>query len=401
MRYKRLQFEGLIKVFVVLAGLTFGMLLTLSIGGYFYAKAQPDSISSMTGLASSVESDFFKDMIVMELPQVTQKKDKGFTFSAGNVMNFLLQFFTGIDPENPKSLLASEVYGLANEQAFLLNSGQATDRNEPPKDYTPGKAVLEPEDDQSKEHEQEQGVETAAENESADDAEPQDKTDSTGEDKIKVFAYSSHNRESWIPELEEADSPDQAYDSEVNVTLLSSRLSERMNNSGIGAASTDVDYASTVTEYNWNFSYKYSLQTVREATAVYPELEYYIDIHRDSQNREYTTTNIDGLDYAQIYFVIGHKNPNWQKNEAFASALHELLEQRYPGISRGVWGKSANTGHAEYNQSISPNSILVEVGGVENTLEESYRTIDVLSEVLADYFWENQALKAETKPKEE
>lgn len=108
---------------------------------------------------------------------------------------------------------------------------------------------------------------------------------------------------------------------------------------------------------------------------------------------------IDNVDYAQVFFIVGHRNPGWQQNEKFASSIHERMEERYPGISRGVWGKSASTGHAEYNQSVSPNSILIEVGGPENTLEESYRTIDVLAEVIAEYILEAEKVDAPVQSK--
>src|SRR5699024_10168702 len=131
---------------------------------------------------------------------------------------------------------------------------------------------------------------------------------------------------------------------------------------GVGATNSTTDYSTSVPDFNYNFSYKYSQSTVREAFSSHPDLEYFFDIHRDSQTRDLTTTTIDGVEYAQLYFIIGQKNPNWQKNEAFATEIHSRIEEKYPGLSRGIWGKTASTGHAEYNQSISPNSILVEVG---------------------------------------
>ena len=38
-----------------------------------------------------------------------------------------------------------------------------------------------------------------------------------------------------------------------------------------------------------------------------------------------------------------------------------------------------------YNQDISPNSILIEVGGVDNTIEEVYNTMNALADILNKY----------------
>ncbi|MNI80700.1 Stage II sporulation protein P (SpoIIP) [compost metagenome] len=91
-----------------------------------------------------------------------------------------------------------------------------------------------------------------------------------------------------------------------------------------------------------------------------------------------------------MYFIIGHANKNWRKNEEFASSIHERMEKTYPGISRGIWGKTSSQGNGEYNQSLSPGSILIEIGGIDNTEEELGRTAKVLAGILADIYWEGQ-----------
>ncbi|WP_425489437.1 stage II sporulation protein P [Geomicrobium halophilum] len=37
------------------------------------------------------------------------------------------------------------------------------------------------------------------------------------------------------------------------------------------------------------------------------------------------------------------------------------------------------------NEDLSPNSMLIEFGGVENTLQEMYRSADAVAEVLQAY----------------
>lgn len=167
-------------------------------------------------------------------------------------------------------------------------------------------------------------------------------------------------------------------------------MKERLEANGIGTLHDKSDYQSTVEGYNYNYSYKYSRETVKAAMANHDGLDYLIDIHRDSQRYNKTTATINGLTYAKVYFIIGHGNENWRENEAFASKINEKLEASYPGISRGIWGKSADQGNGEYNQSLSPNSILIEVGGIDNTREELQRTAEILADIIAEVYWQEQ-----------
>ncbi|MGG1608238.1 stage II sporulation protein P, partial [Bacillus wiedmannii] len=41
-----------------------------------------------------------------------------------------------------------------------------------------------------------------------------------------------------------------------------------------------------------------------------------------------------------------------------------------------------------YNQDLSGQAILIEVGGVDNTEEELNRSIDVLAKAFGEYFWQ-------------
>lgn len=194
--------------------------------------------------------------------------------------------------------------------------------------------------------------------------------------------YHTHNRESYFPELKEGAKD--ASSKTVNVTLVGKRLAASLEKLGMPSIHQTTDYPTKVQKFNYAYSYKYSKQTVVEALKEHKELTYLFDIHRDSQRRDKTTVEINGKEYAKILFVIGERNPNWKENKEFADKLHEALNAKFPGISRGILSKGPGTGNAEYNQSLSPRSLVVEMGGVDNTLEESYRTADALASVMKD-----------------
>lgn len=197
----------------------------------------------------------------------------------------------------------------------------------------------------------------------------------------RVFIYHTHSREGWHGE--EYASDKNANSKEINITLLGEKLGEELAARGIGSIVSTTDYATKAPGYEWAYSYKFSRKSVKEVLAANQNIEMVFDLHRDSQPRKYTTTTINGVDYAQVYFIIGKRNENWEKNEAFAEKLNKKIEELYPGLSRGIWGKNANSGNGEYNQSLHEKNVLIEVGGVDNTLEENYRTIKALAHVIA------------------
>ena len=65
--------------------------------------------------------------------------------------------------------------------------------------------------------------------------------------------------------------------------------------------------------------------------------------------------------------------------------LSSLIESKYPGLSRGVYKKEGPGVNGIYNQDISSNVMLIELGGVDNTISEVVNTVNALTDVLSTY----------------
>ena len=113
-----------------------------------------------------------------------------------------------------------------------------------------------------------------------------------------------------------------------------------------------------------------------------------LDIHRDSIKREKTTTQFNGTTYARMSFVVGAEHANYKLNEAFAKAISNEVNGMVPEISKGVLQKTRDTGNGVYNQDLSSRSLVVELGGIENTEEEINRTIAILTKAISNFFEE-------------
>jgi stage II sporulation protein P len=324
------------------------------------ALAQTGPSPQANGIAANLPSQLFVDVVRSQL----DKPSKTPIVRASSAAKTLFRLITGIEWGDPATLLVEGLPHMGEERTILFHqaSGVVVNNQRTPKDYVPPKVAI---------------------SATAQPATPEPTP--TISSKNVVFIYHSHNRESYLPELKNTTNLDSAFSDKVNVTAVGARLGAALRAKGIGAVVSREDYRASEPAFNYINSYRYSLKTIKQAMASNHTLNYFIDIHRDSQRKPYTTVNIKGQNYAQVYFIIGYRNAHWKQNEQFAKQIHQRLERRYPGLSRGVWGK--NTGNAEYNQSVSPNSILIEVGGPENTLQECYRTADVLGDVIAEMIW--------------
>ena len=139
--------------------------------------------------------------------------------------------------------------------------------------------------------------------------------------------------------------------------------------------------------YNLNYSnsYKASRYYINIAMNKYNGIKYLFDIHRDSCDKSITTLDYDNKKYAKILFVIGTDNNNMNKNEENAKKLNEILNNKVPNITRGLMYHGGKGYNGIYNQDVSENTFLVEVGSEENTKEEVINTINILSESIIQY----------------
>lgn len=209
-------------------------------------------------------------------------------------------------------------------------------------------------------------------------------------DEPTVFLYSSHNRESFLPHLPDETNSDLAYHEDVNITKVSERIAQSLAANGIGAKVDDTDIMNVLHEKGWSYpkSYDASRPVVEEALANNKQIKYAFDIHRDALPRGKTVKEINETNYATILFVIGAENKQYEKNLALATEIHYKIEAAYPGLSKGIITKEGANSNGVYNQDLLETSVLMEVGGYENTLDEMYRTADVIADVFSELYFE-------------
>lgn len=200
-----------------------------------------------------------------------------------------------------------------------------------------------------------------------------------------VYIYHSHNRESFIPYFQNQVSPEKAYHATANITVVGRMLGLALEKRGVRAQVDATDIAKELEARGLDFtaSYEMSRELVLDAKKRNEDLAVFLDIHRDSLRKGSTTTRINGQEYARVLFVVGTGHENYEENVSFAEKLDTLLSSEYPGLSKGIILKDSTQGNGVYNQDISPESVIVEIGGVDNTLEELDRTAKALADVIS------------------
>ena len=196
-----------------------------------------------------------------------------------------------------------------------------------------------------------------------------------------VYLYNTHQLEEYKQENQES------YNVTPNVMMLSYIVREKLNDKGIPTIVEENDVSAFLQANNWSYasSYKVTKLLMEDAKTKNPTLKYFIDLHRDSVSKSISTATIAGKNYAKILFIIGLENPNYQENLTVTTTINNMLEEKYPGITRGIYKKEGKGVNGVYNQDFDKNTILFEVGGPENTIEEVLNTADAISTVLAEY----------------
>lgn len=171
-------------------------------------------------------------------------------------------------------------------------------------------------------------------------------------------------------------------DADMNMLAVGAEVARVLRAGGI-----NVIHDTTLHDYpDYNSSYSSARAAVQAYLQQYPTIRLVLDLHRDAiadnNNQLVTVGTAGGQRCAQLMMVVGtdgagNYHPNWQENLSLALKLSVLMEQENPGITRAV-----NLTKYRYNMDLSPGSLLVEVGGAGNTLQEALIAANALAQAI-------------------
>ncbi len=200
-----------------------------------------------------------------------------------------------------------------------------------------------------------------------------------------IYIYSTHSDEEYSYQKNDI------YNIVPNVKTASYILEDELERLGLFSLVETENTIDIVNKEGLKYyeSYKVSRRLLEQRKKENPSLVYFIDLHRDSVDKKATTVTIKDKTYAKVMFLLGLENPNYKENLKLMEAMNDYLDKNYKGLSRGIYKKEGEGVNGVYNQDFDANAFLIEVGGVDNTIEEVSNSLKVIANCIYNYINSN------------
>ena len=167
------------------------------------------------------------------------------------------------------------------------------------------------------------------------------------------------------------------------------RNAVKANHKVVEAPGSKIKQEITKILYEQGYILAYKFDTNEQG---HPTIKIALDVHRDAIQRDDGTrvkpvADIGGMKAAQVMIICGAdvdgNLPNFKQNLRFASRWQDKMESMFPGLTRPVLFD-----YRYYNQDLTTGSLLIEMGGHANTLEEAKYSGRLVGQALAALFAE-------------
>jgi stage II sporulation protein P len=194
--------------------------------------------------------------------------------------------------------------------------------------------------------------------------------------KPEILIYHSHTTESYEPY-----GPDNINPTEDVCAVGDELAKDLQDDYGISVIHDKTVHNAT----DYDGSYVRSSKTVAKYLQQYGDFKMIIDIHRDSLNNKIPDTiSINGENVARFEFVMSvANNPHADKNMALVKSLVNIANEDFKGLMCNENIDIYQHGNNSFNQSMSNNAFLLEVGCDKNSLDEAKGTAKYLARILA------------------
>ncbi|MFC4356088.1 stage II sporulation protein P [Chryseomicrobium palamuruense] len=197
---------------------------------------------------------------------------------------------------------------------------------------------------------------------------------SAAPNKRLLFLF-THSHEAY-PGQADASGSIPVYHATKNITTFHPVIEQAFLEKGMQASLLEIDAMQLLSKHQKSFDQAYNVIRPHLLSQIQADsFEYVIDFHRDSAGRKVTALKSPKGSFAKVLFIVGGEHAGYAANLELAKRLSARLEAQIPGISRGVAVKSGIGVDGVYNQDLHPKSLLIELGGIENTQAEVEATI--------------------------
>ena len=209
--------------------------------------------------------------------------------------------------------------------------------------------------------------------------------DSAAPQVLIMHTHATESYQTWPDPVFDPGYTARSKSTALNMCAVGEKMAQVLNAAGIRTLHDETLYDAP----GYTDSYKRSRAGVQTYLERYPSIKVVLDVHRDAiedsdGTRVKPVCEIDGESTAQVMVIAGCGNgssialPNWRLNLRFAAEWETAMESAYPGLTRPVL-----CGYRFYNQDLTTGSLLIEIGGHANTLDEALRAGEYAAKALA------------------
>jgi len=207
---------------------------------------------------------------------------------------------------------------------------------------------------------------------------------------VNILLYHTHTTEAYCQTDESRYKPSgdsRTKDNEQNIVKVGETLKTLLEGYGFGVIHDTTDHEPP----KLATAYSRSVVTMEKYKKEYPEIDIFIDIHRDAANLKTMRDDvvvIEGKRCARLMCVVGtgegtnggyNPKPDFIANYTLAKSVCERLDTVNGKFTRDIRVKPGR-----YNQHISDMCLLVEVGHNANTLEEALNSLPYLAKAISE-----------------
>ena len=200
--------------------------------------------------------------------------------------------------------------------------------------------------------------------------------ESLNADKPIVLIYHSHTTESYVP------TKNNSKDETMNVCVVGDAIEYELEKKyGISTIHDKTMHDALGDMY----AYSKSRETVNKYLKQYGSFKLIIDIHRDSSSNKKNDIVVYNKEAAaKCMFVMCQEGPYADKNMAIANKMTSIGNSIIPNFFKDV-NTFYHKGNLYFNQDLSSNSILLEVGSNLNSVIEAKASSKYLAKIISDY----------------
>lgn len=183
--------------------------------------------------------------------------------------------------------------------------------------------------------------------------------------KPTIAIYHTHSDESYV----QGDGTE-SVNGKGGIYDIGQTLSERLQKLGF-----NVEYNRN--NHNPHDVNAYSRSRKTAASLLKQQPDVILDVHRDAVPASQYQAEVAGKEVTKVKLVVGSQNPNMKTNLEFAKRIKSAMDNKAPGLSNGIF-----IGKGDFNQDLSPRSMLIEVGSHTNQKSDAEEGVAVFADTL-------------------